>query len=146
MNFAEALANAGRSTLPKLRRFGASQLLDSCGQVVYNMTMIMVNIYEAKTKLSEYLEAAAKGERVVICKHNQPVAELRAVDPVRTAPRDLSPMYAGETFVTSKFFDPLPADEIAAWEGSGERGLKVADARGSYAARPARRARRKART
>ena len=110
------------------------------------MTMIMVNIYEAKAKLSEYLEAAAKGERVVICKHNQPVAELRAVDPVRTAPRNLTPMYPGQTFVTSEFFDPLSTDEIAAWEGSGEHGPKVADARGTYPARSARRAKRKART
>ena len=30
--------------------------------------MIKVNIHEAKAKLSEYLEAASRGERVVICK------------------------------------------------------------------------------
>ena len=30
------------------------------------MTMIMVNIHEAKAKLSEYLEAVARGERVMI--------------------------------------------------------------------------------
>jgi prevent-host-death family protein len=114
--------------------------------MVYNMVMIMVNIYEAKTKLSEYLEAALKGERVVICKHNQPVAELRPVEQVRSASRDLTPMYPGETFVTAAFFDPLPDHEIAAWEGIQANGLKVAEPRGTYAARTARRTKRKARS
>ncbi|HEU4939123.1 MAG TPA: type II toxin-antitoxin system prevent-host-death family antitoxin [Vicinamibacterales bacterium] len=108
--------------------------------------MIMVNVYEAKSKLSEYLEAAARGERVVICRHNQPVAELRPVEPVLTAPRDLTPMYPGERFVTPEFFQPLPADEIAAWEGTDEDGLKGAESRGTDAARTGRKAKRKART
>jgi prevent-host-death family protein len=53
------------------------------------MTMIVVNIHEAKARLSEYLEAVAKGERVLICKRNQPVAELRAVEQRRTEPRPI---------------------------------------------------------
>jgi antitoxin (DNA-binding transcriptional repressor) of toxin-antitoxin stability system len=106
----------------------------------------MVNIYEAKAKLSEYLEAAAKGERVVICKHNQPVAELRVIEQARTAPRDLAPMYPGETFVTPAFFEPLSADEMAAWEGADRNVQRVAESRGADAPRPARRSKRKART
>ena len=43
------------------------------------MTMKMVNINEAKAKLSEFLDAVAQGETVIICNRNQPVAELRAV-------------------------------------------------------------------
>jgi antitoxin (DNA-binding transcriptional repressor) of toxin-antitoxin stability system len=39
------------------------------------MTVIVINIYEAKAKLSEYLDAAASGETVVICKRNRPVEE-----------------------------------------------------------------------
>jgi len=114
--------------------------------MVYYMTMIMVNIYEAKAKLSEYLDAATKGERVVICKHNQPVAELRALEQGRTAPRDLTPMYPGETFVTSQFFDPLPADDIAAWQGTDTSVVKVAEPHGTYAPRSSRPKKRKART
>jgi len=114
-------------------------------QMVYIMVMIMVNIYQIKAKLSEYLEVAIKGERVVICKHNQPVAELRPVEPVRNAPRDLTPMYPGETFVTAAFFDPLPADEIAAWEGTEAQGLKVAEPRGTNTTRTGRKAKRKGR-
>ena len=47
------------------------------------MVMIMVNIADAKSKLSEYIEAVSKGETVVICRHNRPVAELRAIEPAR---------------------------------------------------------------
>jgi prevent-host-death family protein len=114
--------------------------------MVYNIVMIMVNIYEAKAKLSEYLDAAIRGEQVVICKHNQPVAELRPVEQVRTAPRDLTPMYPGEAFVTAAFFDPLPADEIAAWAGTDAHGLKVAEPRGTSTTRTSRQRKRKART
>ena len=107
--------------------------------------MIMVNIYEAKTKLSEFLEAAANGERVVICKHNQPVAELRALAPTPTAPRDLAPMYPGQTIVTPEFFDALSPEEIAVWEGTEPGSLKVAERHGGYGTRSNQRRKRKAR-
>ena len=42
--------------------------------------MVVVNIFEAKAKLSEYLDMAAHGERVLICKRNRPVVELHAVE------------------------------------------------------------------
>ena len=105
----------------------------------YNIVMIMVNIYEAKAKLSEFLEAAASGERVVICKHNQPVAELRAIEAVSTTPRDLTPMYAGSTFTTEAFFKPLTPDELATWEEAGGDVPKVAEDRATYSPRPKRR-------
>ena len=53
------------------------------------MTMIVINIHEAKAKLSEYLDKVAAGEHVVICKRNRPVAELRAVEEKRSEPRPL---------------------------------------------------------
>lgn len=79
------------------------------------MTMIVVNIFEAKARLSEYLDAVANGERVLICKRNQPVAELRAVDQARTAPRPLVP--GPHAFdVPESFFEPLPDDLLDAFE------------------------------
>ena len=107
--------------------------------------MIMVNIYEAKAKLSEFLEAASRGERVVICKHNQPVAELRAIDAVSTGPRDLTPMYPGATFTSQPFFEPLSTEEIRAWEGSEAGVPKVAEKRSTYLPAGSRRRRSKPR-
>jgi prevent-host-death family protein len=40
------------------------------------MTMGSVGSYEAKTKLSELLDRVAKGERITITRHGNPVAEL----------------------------------------------------------------------
>ena len=70
------------------------------------MTMIVVNIHEAKAKLSEYLDAVANGERVVICKRNQPVAELRAIEQKRTKPRPIGG--AKGIVIPASFFDPMP--------------------------------------
>ena len=72
------------------------------------MTMIVVNIHEAKAKLSEFLDKVASGERVVICKRNQPVAELRAVEQKRTEPRPIGG--AKGIVVPPSFFDPMPDD------------------------------------
>jgi prevent-host-death family protein len=73
------------------------------------MTMIVINIYEAKAKLSEYVEAVGRGERVMICNRNRPVAELIAVAQKRTEPR---PIGGGPyTFdVPASFFEPMPEE------------------------------------
>jgi antitoxin (DNA-binding transcriptional repressor) of toxin-antitoxin stability system len=87
--------------------------------MVYFMTMKVVNIYEAKAKLSEYLDAVAAGERVLICKRNQPVAELRAVPAVRVAPRPVGKA-AGRLLVPPSFFEPLPEGIVDAFSGIDE--------------------------
>ena len=38
--------------------------------------MATIGAYEAKTKFSELLERAEKGERITITRHGKPVAEL----------------------------------------------------------------------
>src|SRR5262245_6278974 len=81
--------------------------------MVIFMTMIVVNINEAKAKLSEYVEAVSRGEQVLICNRNKPVAELRAVAPPRAAPRPVD-SEAGFA-VPDAFFEPLPTDELDAW-------------------------------
>lgn len=83
--------------------------------MVMIIVMIMVNVVDAKAKLSEYLEAVARGERVVICNRNRPVAELR---PVAAAPaaRRLGTA-AGEMSVRDTFNDPLPDEVLDAFEG-----------------------------
>jgi prevent-host-death family protein len=105
--------------------------------------MIMVNIAEAKTKLSEFVEAVGRGEQVIICKHNRPVAELRAIAATRTAPRDLSPMFPGETFMTNAFFEPMTSAELGDWYGTDEFPARVAEARATYGGpKPKKRTRR----
>ncbi len=78
------------------------------------MVMIMVNIVEAKARLSALLDEVAGGERVVICKRNQPLAELRPVSQTRTEPRPIG-LARGEVDIPDSFFDPLPEDEMRAF-------------------------------
>lgn len=39
--------------------------------------MIKLNIHEAKTHLSRYLPALERGETILLCKRNIPIAEIR---------------------------------------------------------------------
>jgi antitoxin (DNA-binding transcriptional repressor) of toxin-antitoxin stability system len=96
------------------------------------LIMIMVNIADAKARLSEYLEAAAGGETVLICRHNRPVAELRALETGQTGPRDLTPMFPGETFMTDGFFEPMTPDELKEWEGTELFPARVAERPAAY--------------
>jgi prevent-host-death family protein len=48
--------------------------------------MIRVNIQEAKTHLSRYVERVEQGDVIIVCRHNKPVAELRAVEAARERP------------------------------------------------------------
>lgn len=74
------------------------------------MVMKLVNIAEAKAKLSEYLELAAEGTEVLICRHNKPVARLTPVpDAVLSdpTPRPLG-LASGTLTIPDSFFEPLP--------------------------------------
>lgn len=65
-----------------------------------------VNMHEAKTRLSELVAAAERGEEVVIARDGTPAARLVAITggypPVRLG------MLAGEIEIGPDFDDPLP--------------------------------------
>jgi prevent-host-death family protein len=109
----------------------------------YIMVMSKVNVFEVKAKLSEYLARVAQGERIVIYRHNTPVAELGPVQVVRTEPRPIGPLPGRPTFeVPASFFEPLPDDELDRWEGKGTDSAsvmwptKVAEEKAQYGAPP----------
>jgi antitoxin (DNA-binding transcriptional repressor) of toxin-antitoxin stability system len=83
------------------------------------MTMKKVNIFEAKARLSECIDAVQHGEQVVICRRNQPVAELRAITIARTTPRPLGG--AKGLAIPEAFFEPLPDDVVDAFYGDVSR-------------------------
>jgi antitoxin (DNA-binding transcriptional repressor) of toxin-antitoxin stability system len=80
------------------------------------MTMLKVNIHEAKANLSKYIAAAGRGEAVVICHRNVPVAELRALPRLRKEPRPIG-LHRGKFKIPRSFFEPLPAEIEAAFRG-----------------------------
>lgn len=82
--------------------------------------MFMINVHEAKAHLSRYLDLLAKGQRVLICRRNVPVAELRALPRAVGAARAFGE-HRGEFSVPADFNAPLDDDELALWEGRGEK-------------------------
>lgn len=78
--------------------------------------MIRLNIHEVKTHLSKYLERVIKGERIIVCKRNIPVAEIRPVARERKTRRPLG-LLKGQFHVPPEFFAPLPPDMIASFYG-----------------------------
>ena len=76
--------------------------------------MRQVNVHEAKTQLSRLLEAVESGERVVIARGGEPVAELVRYRP--KARRRKLGAFAGQGRIHADF-DVLPADLAAAFEG-----------------------------
>ena len=80
------------------------------------MTMIRLNIHEAKTHLSRYLERVLKGETILLCRRNEPIAEIR---PLKVLPKTKRPIGVdkGKFEVGPEFFEPLPEEILRAFEG-----------------------------
>ncbi|MCP5425573.1 MAG: type II toxin-antitoxin system Phd/YefM family antitoxin [Gammaproteobacteria bacterium] len=78
--------------------------------------MIILNIHEAKTHLSRYLEALQQGETILLCKRNRPIAEIRPLPTPATTPRPIG-LGKDEFKVPASFFDPLPDDVIDSFIG-----------------------------
>ena len=78
--------------------------------------MIRLNVHEAKTHLSRYLARLEAGETIVLCRRNEPIAEIRPLPRPAAEPRPFG-LSKGEFSVPPSFFEPLPDDEIAAFEG-----------------------------
>lgn len=70
---------------------------------------MLVNMHDAKTKLSELVAAAEEGEEVVIARNGTPAARLVAIS-VEHKPVGLGAL-AGEIEIGADFNDPLPGFE-----------------------------------
>ncbi len=77
--------------------------------------MVKLNIHQAKTHLSRYLELLKSGEHIVICSRNIPVAEIHALPKDEKKPRRLG-LSKGEVEIGDEFFEPLP-DEFLKYFG-----------------------------
>jgi len=78
--------------------------------------MIKLNVHEAKTHLSKYLQLVVKGETILLCKRNVPVAEIRPIPSKPKADRPIG-LAKGKFVVPPAFFEPLPDDVIASFYG-----------------------------
>lgn len=78
--------------------------------------MIKLNIHEAKTHLSKYLKRLKRGDVILICKRNIPIAEIRSL----AAPYEHErPIGVGKGLFTiaQSFFEPLPDEILTKFSG-----------------------------
>src|SRR5277367_1292344 len=68
---------------------------------------IHINIHEAKTHLSKYLKKAEKGQRIVVCRRNVPIAVLGPmVAPVVDRAKAFGSA-TGKVIIPPEFWDPM---------------------------------------
>ncbi len=91
-------------------------VLDLTKFLIYYLTMKKINIHEAKTHLSHFLEEVERGETVVLCRRNRPVAELRPIAAHRHKPRPIG-LAKGTFTVPESFFEDLPEETLALFRG-----------------------------
>ena len=76
--------------------------------------MTTVSVEAAKARLLELIEEVERGGEVVITRDDRPIARLVLVEqPAR--PRRFGSM-KGKIHVGPEFFEPLPEEELKAWE------------------------------
>lgn len=75
----------------------------------------IVNVHQAKTQLSRLLVQVENGEEVIIARNSKPVARLV---PVQRQGKPRFGSWKDRISIDDSFFDPLPEEELAAWEGN----------------------------
>jgi prevent-host-death family protein len=73
----------------------------------------IINVREAKAHLSRLLDRAHAGEEIILAKAGKPYARLV---PLKGPPKRKLGFLKG-CRLDESFFDPLPEEELAAWEG-----------------------------
>lgn len=74
----------------------------------------IVNVHEAKTHFSKFLDRVMNGEEIIIAKAGKPVARLM---PISDKPAQRLPgSAAGKIWVSPDFDDPLPEDVLKDFE------------------------------
>ncbi|MGH6901611.1 MAG: type II toxin-antitoxin system Phd/YefM family antitoxin [Geminicoccaceae bacterium] len=77
--------------------------------------MATFTIHTAKTQLSRLIERAEAGEEVIIARRDKPVVRLVPLEQPKPT-RQFGAM-KGKVWVGPEFFEPLPEEELKAWEG-----------------------------
>ena len=78
--------------------------------------MIKLNIHEAKTHLSKYLQRLSKGETIILCKRNIPIAEIRPIQTQKKSKRPIG-LAKGLFQIPPEFYEPLSPEIAASFDG-----------------------------
>ena len=70
----------------------------------------------ASTQLSKLIKRAEAGEEIIIMRGTKPVAKIVALPPKPMVKRQYGRL-KGLAKISPEFFEPLPEEELKAWEG-----------------------------
>ena len=80
-----------------------------------NACMETVNIYDAKTRLSQLVDKAASGEDVVVSRNGKPLVRITRLEVPKR--RIKFGLLKGKVSVAADFDAPLPDEVLAGFEG-----------------------------
>jgi prevent-host-death family protein len=78
--------------------------------------MIKLNVREAKTHLSHYLEEVQKGEKILLCKRNYPVAGIKPIPSHRNSRLPIG-LAKSEFQMPDTFFKELSDEKVMPFDG-----------------------------
>lgn len=78
--------------------------------------MVRLNVHEAKTHLSRYLDRVEQGETIILCRHNRAIAEIRPLLNAEPKPRVFG-LDKGKVVVPPEFFEPLDKETLDYFSG-----------------------------
>ncbi len=83
--------------------------------------MVTVNINEAESNFPLLLAQVEAGEEVVIARDGAPIARIVREQPSERPLGKRKPgRWKGKIKIDDSFFEPLPEEELALWEGSAD--------------------------
>lgn len=80
------------------------------------MSVIRLNMREAKTHLSEHVAKLKAGDRIILCRRNRAIAEIRPIVESADEPRPIG-LGKGLAEIPDSFFEPLPDEVLDRFEG-----------------------------
>ncbi len=75
------------------------------------------NIHEAKTHFSKLIQSVLDGDEIIIAKAGHPVVKL---SPILQKKERKFGVLKGKIHIPADFYDPLPDDILAYFEGRGD--------------------------
>ena len=78
---------------------------------------MIVNVQEAKAHFSHFLDRVEEGEVIIVCRHNKPVAEMRAIPKTVEAKPRTPGLLRGKVSWTPDAFAPMSPEELGEFEG-----------------------------
>lgn len=80
------------------------------------MSVIRLNMREAKTHLSKHVAKLKAGDRIILCRRNRAIAEIRPIVEPTDEPRPIG-LGKGLAGIPDAFFEQLPDEVLDRFEG-----------------------------